>query len=70
MNKQSNSSIAFEETRTAIEKIKKNVSKLTESEKATIELLLDKEAQNNLAASLKDAREGNLISWDSIKKDI
>lgn len=70
MNKQSNSSIAFEETRTAIEKIKRNISKLTESEKATIELLLDKEAQENLNLSLKDAEEGNLISWEDIKKEI
>lgn len=69
MNK-STSSITFGKTKKAVETLLENVNKLSEGEKATIELLLDKETQKHLKASIEDARKGNLVSWEEVKKEL
>lgn len=61
---------AFKEATKAIDKIKAVIPKLTESEKATIELLLDEESRNHLAESIKDAKKGNTVSWEDAMKEL
>lgn len=63
-------SIAFKEATKAINKIKSIIPKLTDSEKATIELLLDEESRKHLAESLKDAKRGNIVSWEDAMKEL
>lgn len=68
--KQTTVSKPLKEAEKAIEKIKKIIPKLSEGEKATLELLLDKESQGHITKSIEDARRGNVISWEDIKKDL
>ena len=52
----------------AVQKIKKIVSSLDESEKATLELLLDKEAQEHIKKSKQNFERGEFITLDEFKK--
>ncbi len=61
---------AFQQATKAVEKIRSVLPKLTESEKATLEILLDEESRNHLAQSLKDAKEGNTVSWEEALKEL
>jgi hypothetical protein len=63
-------STAFQQATKAVEKIRSVLPKLTESEKATLEILLDEESRNHLAQSLKDAKEGNTVSWEEALKEL
>lgn len=63
-------SVAFKEATKAISKIKSIIPKLTESEKETLEILLDKESRTHLLESLKDAKRGNVISWEEAMKEL
>ncbi len=60
----------FVEAKRAVNKIKQLLPKLTESEKLTLELLLDQEAMDNLEKSLKDAKAGRIISLDEAKRQL
>lgn len=61
---------AFQEATKAINKIKSVLPKLNESEKATLEILLDEESRNHLAQSIKDAKEGKIVSWEEAMKEL
>jgi O6-methylguanine-DNA--protein-cysteine methyltransferase len=61
---------AFQQATKAIEKIKSVLPKLNESEKATLEILLDEESRNHLTQSLKDAKAGNTVSWEEAMKEL
>jgi hypothetical protein len=61
---------AFQQVSKAVEKIRSVLPKLTESEKATLEILLDEESRNHLAQSLKDAKGGNTVSWEEAMKEL
>ena len=61
---------AFQEATKAIKKIKSVLPKLNESEKATLEILLDEESRNHLAQSMKDAKEGKIVSWEEAMKEL
>lgn len=61
---------AFQQATRAIKKIKSVLPHLNESEKATLEILLDEESRNHLAQSIKDAKEGNTMSWEEAMKEL
>lgn len=54
----------------AIAQFKKIVDSMDGSERATLELMLDPEAQRHLAKSLEDARKGKVIAWEDLKKEL
>lgn len=54
----------------AIAQFKKIVDSMDGSEKATLELMLDPEAQRDLAKSLDDSAKGRIIPWEDIKKGL
>ena len=53
-----------------MDKIKRLLPKLTESEKLTLELLSDEEAMATLKESLKDAKAGRTVSLEEAKKQL
>lgn len=63
-----NKSLAFIETKKSLDRIRKLTPKLNESERMTLELLLDKEAMADLKKSLKDAEEGRTVSLEKAKQ--
>lgn len=54
----------------AIVQFKKIIASMDESERATLELMLDPEAQRHLAKSLEDAKKGRIIAWEDLKKEL
>lgn len=54
----------------AIAQFKKIVDSMDGSEKATLELMLDPEAQRHLAKSLEDSVKGRIVGWKDIKKGL
>lgn len=60
----------FKEATKAINKIKATIPQLTESEKATLELLLDREAQVAILKSREEIKRGNFITLDELKKQL
>jgi len=52
----------------AIGQFKKIIAQLDEADKATLELLLDTEAQKNIARSRKEIKRGEFITLQEFKK--
>ena len=60
----------FEKTAKALRELQKNLPKLSAGEKATLELMLDKEALQGLKESAEDIKHGRIISFEDFKKDL
>lgn len=60
----------FEKTAKALRELQKNIPKLTEGEKATLELLLDKEALKGLKESAEDIKKGRVSTLDELREGI
>lgn len=69
MNYMKNNEDFFKETVKAFRILQKNIPKLTEGEKATLEIMFDKKTLKGLKKSAEDVKHGRLISWEDIKKD-
>ena len=63
-----NNTALFEKTAKALRELQKNIPKLSEGEKATLELLLDKEALEGLKESAKDIKNGRVVTLDELKR--
>ena len=57
---------AFADAEKAVKQIKRIIPKLSDSEIATLELLLDKEAMLDLQQSLKDVKKGRVIPLEKV----
>lgn len=60
-------SSALKKAQGAIQSIKRLIPKLSEAEIATLELMLDKNAQKNIAQSIADAKSGKFATLDELK---
>ena len=60
----------FDRTVKAFRELKRNIPKLTEGEKATLEIMFDKKMQKALKESAEDVKHGRIISWEDLKKDL
>lgn len=58
----------LQEAEKAIEKIKKIIPTLNESERATLELMLDAESQKEIVKSREDIKKGNFLTLEDFKK--
>lgn len=52
----------------AIAQVKKIITQLDEADKATLALLLDKEAQKNIARSREEIKRGEFMTLEEFKK--
>ncbi len=60
----------FDKTVKALRELQRNIPKLTEGEKATLEIMFDEKMQEALKESAEDIKHGRIISWEDIKKDL
>ena len=60
----------FDKTVKALRELQRNIPKLTEGEKATLEIMFDKEVLEGLRESAEDVKHGRIISWEDLKKDL
>ena len=61
------SSITFQEAEKAIKIIKTIIPKLSEAEKATLELMLDEEAQKNISEGAEDFKKGDFLTLEELR---
>ena len=57
---------SLEKAKNAIKEIKKVFPRLSDSEKTTLELLLDKATVSALDKSIKEAKRGEVVSLDEL----
>lgn len=61
-------SSALKEAEKAIDRIKRIIPKLSEGERATLELILDEEAQKQISKSQREIKGGEFITLEEFKK--
>ncbi len=61
-------SALFLKTKKALQEIQKNIPRLTQGERATLEVLLDKDALEGLRESADDLKRGRTVTLEELKK--
>ncbi|MEK7114856.1 MAG: hypothetical protein AAB847_00640 [Patescibacteria group bacterium] len=65
--KKPETTLTFQEAEKAIKTIKTIIPKLSEGEKATLELILDEDAQNAISQSAEDFERGDVLTLEELK---
>ncbi len=65
-----NESALFIKTKKALTELQKNIPRLSDGERATLEVLLDKEALAGLKESMDDVKHGRTFTLDEVKKQL
>ena len=65
--KKPETTLTFQEAEKAIKTIKTIIPKLSQGEKATLELILDEDAQNAISQSAEDFERGDVLTLEELK---